>query len=586
MADSSPPCIILMRKVRQGVRVRLIGYFTSWMVAGLLVVFAAAGASPAVAQIRFAVTLPEAAADAPITGRLIVVAARRSADGAATAAEPRLTIGMNGPPAFGMDVAGLKPGATVTVDAKADGFPFGLDRLPAGDYRVQAVLVPYVRAKRADGHTIWVPTNDQRVIAPMFPGNPYSKPADVRLDPAAGAPVALTLTEKIGPIAREPDTPWIKRVRIPSKILSDFWGMPISIGAEVLLPKGFAEHPDVRYPAIYTYGHFGAPFNFDPDPKSDTEGARRGAADANVKTGYQFSKEWMGDKFPRMVAITLETPGPYFFESYALNSANNGPWGDAITKELMPYLEKTFRLIDQPYGRIVEGASTGGWEALALQLHYPDLFGGAWVFNPDPIDFTRYQLTDIYKEDNMFTLKVSEWNVQEKPFRRSREGHPLIDFRTLAALEAMLGSKGRSYYQLDIWQTTHSPVGADGYPVLLYDKKTGVINKDVVKYMREKGFDLSGYARDNWATLGPKLRGKLHFFAGEMDDFYLNLAVYRFQEMIGEVAGKDYPIRFEYGRPKKGHNWHHTDWAGVVREVADHVRKTAPEGARAEAWNY
>src|SRR3546814_1367249 len=111
---------------------------------------------------------------------------------------------MNGPPAFGMDVENLRPGTTVTLDAKSDGFPFGRDRLPAGDYSVQAILIPYTKAKRADGHTIWVPMNDQRVIAPMFPGNPYSKPADVRLDPAASAPVALTLTEKIGPIAREP----------------------------------------------------------------------------------------------------------------------------------------------------------------------------------------------------------------------------------------------------------------------------------------------------------------------------------------------------------------------------------------------
>src|SRR3546814_3549173 len=127
----------------------------------------------------------------------------------------------------------------------------------------------------------------------------------------------------------------------------------------------------------------------------------------------------------------------------------------------------------------------------------------------------------------MFTLKINDWITQEKPFRRSREGQPLIDLRTLAAFEGMLGSKGRSYYQLDIWQTTHGPVGPDGYPVLLYDKKTGAINKEVVRYMREHGFDLSGYARDNWATLGPKLRGKPHFFAGEMDDLYLNLAVDR-----------------------------------------------------------
>lgn len=521
-----------------------------------------------------------------MTGRLIVVATRRQTDGAPAKGEPRLMIGMNGPPAFGMDVENFRPGSTVNLDATSDGFPFGLERLPAGDYSVQAVLVPYKKAKRSDGHTIWVPMSDQRVIAPLFPGNSYSKTLDVRLDPAAATPVALALTETIAPIARDPDTPWIKRVRIKSKILSDFWGMPMYIGAEVLLPKDFAKHPDARYPAIYTFAHFGGSFNFDPDPASDSEGARRDAADANVKSGYQFAQEWMGDKFPRMVGITLETPSPYFLESYALNSANNGPWGDAITKELMPYLEKKFRLVNEPYGRIVEGASTGGWEALALQLHYPDLFGGAWIFNPDPIDFSRYQLTDIYKEDNMFTLKINDWITKEKPFRRTREGQPLVDLRTLAALEGMLGSKGRSYYQLGIWQATHGPVGADGYPVLLFDYKTGVINKQAVQYMREQGYDLSAFARDNWPKLGPKLRGKLHFFAGEMDDFYLNLAVYRFQDMIAEVAGKDYPIRFEFGRPKKGHNWHHTDWAGVVREVADHVQSNAPAGAPVEQWNY
>lgn len=555
--------------------------------AGFSLALAALAIAPSsVAQIRFSVTLPQAATEEPVTGRLIVVAARGGGTGAAAKSEPRETIGMNGPPAFGVDVENLRPGATITLDATSDGFPFSLDQLPAGDYRVQAVLIPYKKAKRADGHMIWVPMSDQRVFAPLFPGNPYSKPVDVRLDPAAKAPVALTLTETIGPIAREPDTPWIKRVRIKSKILSDFWGLPMYIGAEVLLPKDFGRHPDARYPAIYTFGHFGGSFNFDTDPASDSEAARRSAADANVETGYQFAKQWMGENFPRMAAITLETPGAYFVESYALNSANNGPWGDAITKELMPYLEKEFRLIDQPYGRIVEGASTGGWEALALQLHYPDYFGGAWIFNPDPVDFTRYQLTDIYKEDNMFTLQINDWITKEKPFRRSREGQPLVDLRTLAALEGMLGSKGRSYYQLGIWQATHGPVGADGYPVLLFDYKTGAINREVAEYMRANGYDLSGYLRDNWRALGPKLRGKLNFFAGEMDDFYLNLAVYRLQDMIAEVGGTDYPVRFEYGRPKKGHNWHHKDWAGVVREVADHVRKNAPAGAPVEQWNY
>ena len=538
-------------------------------------------AGPVGAEVNFAVTLP-AGAEGPVTGRLIVVVSRTESP------EPRLVIAINGPPAFGMDVEGLRPGAAAVVDGRADAYPVeNLAALPAGDYWAQAVLIKYTRVTRSDGHTIWVPIpNGPRSFSTMMAGNLYSRPVRLTVGADANQRVDLALTETIPVPPAEPDTQYMKRVRIRSEILSRFWGVPMYIGAEVLLPRGFEDHPNVRYPSVYTFGHFGGPFNFTTDPATNTPGAQANARDANVRTGYEFSQEWLGDNFPRFVAITLDHPSPYFIESYALNSANNGPYGDAITQELMPYLEREFRLIREPYARIAEGASTGGWEALAMQVHYPELFGGAWVFNPDPIDFTRYQLTDIYKEDNMFTLKINDWITQEKPFRRSREGHPLVDLRTLAALEGMLGSKGRSYYQLGIWQTTHGPVGPDGYPVMLYDYKTGVINKDVVKYMRENGFDLSGYARDNWATLGPKLRGKLNFFAGEMDDFYLNLAVYRFEEMIAEVAGKDYPIRFEYGRPKKGHNWHHTDWAGVVREVADQVRKNAPAGAPVEQWNY
>ena len=336
---------------------------------------AAGVSSPAAAEVTFAVTLPASEAG-PITGRLIVVAAKKAAP------EPRLAFGLNGPPAFGIDVEGLKPGETAVVGAKSDGYPFALGELPPGDYEVQALLVRYTQAKRADGHTIWVPFSDARATAPRFPGNLFSKPVRVRLDPANASPVTLSLTEKIPPAAPPADTPWIKQVRIKSRILSDFWGLPITIGAEVLLPKGFAENPNSRYPAIYTFGHFGGSFSFNTIRPAIHQALAPRRPTANLETGYQFAQKWMSDGFPRVVGISLVTPGPYFLESYALNSANNGPWGDAITKELIPHLEKTFRLIAEPYGRIVEGASTGGWEALALQLHYPDHFGGAWSSIP------------------------------------------------------------------------------------------------------------------------------------------------------------------------------------------------------------
>jgi hypothetical protein len=355
------------RRGRQPVVTKPLASLLFWIAAGLS---AAGFPSLAAAEVTFAVTLP-ATEQGRVTGRLIVVAAKKASP------EPRLAFGFNGPPAFGIDVEDLKPGETVVVGAKSDGYPFDLGELPPGEYEVQALLVRYTQAKRADGHTIWVPFSEARAQASRFPGNLFSKPARAKLDPASTTPVTLSLTEKIPAVAPPADTPWIKQVRIKSRILSDFWGLPITIGAEVLLPKGFAENPDARYPAIYTLGHFGGSFSFNTNPASDTPNARAAAADANLQTGYQFAQQWMGDGFPRVVGISLVTPGPYFLESYALNSANNGPWGDAIIKELIPHLEKTFRLIPEPYGRIVEGASTGGWEALALQLHYPDHFGGA-----------------------------------------------------------------------------------------------------------------------------------------------------------------------------------------------------------------
>jgi len=418
-----------------------------------------------------------------------------------------------------------------------------------------------------------------------LPGNLYSKVQKLTLDAAQPFAVPLELTQSIEPFVDEPDTQWLKTVRIKSEILSKFWGTPIYFGARVLLPRGFDDHPQARYPGIYVFGH-GTPFFFDTDPATNTERAIARARAANLQTGYEFYQTWIRDDFPRVVGICPIIPSPYNVESYAVNSANNGPWGDAITRELIPYLEKKFRLIAQPYARIVEGASTGGWEALATQLYYPQLFGGAWVFNPDSIDFSRYQRSDIYRDDNMFSVPTSPWTAAERPMKRDGEGQVLWTMRQLAQFEAMLGSRGRSHYQLDIWQATHGPTDADGYPALLFDKRTGAIDKNVVAYMREHGYDLTEYTRRNWRTLGPQLNGKLNFFAGEQDDFYLNLGVYNFQDMLREQQDPPAVARFEYGRPKKGHNWHLTDFSEMVREMAAHIRRTAPEGADAGQWNY
>ena len=535
----------------------------------------------AVSGPRFEVTFPRSLEPGPVTGRLIVAVSKQPEP------EPRLLLDLlRSPAAFAVDVDAVRAGTTMVIDSGAAAYPLeDLHALPRGEYYVQALLIRYTHVRRSDGHELWVPLSAAPVVAARFPGNLYSKVQKLTLDAAQPFAASIELTQTIEPFAEEPDTPWLKTVRIKSEMLSKFWGTPIYFGARVLLPRGFDDHPQARYPGIYVFGH-GTPFFFDTDPATNTERAIARARSANLQTGYEFYQTWIRDDFPRVVGISPIIPSPYNVESYAVNSANNGPWGDAITRELIPYLEKQFRLIAQPYARIVEGASTGGWEALATQLYYPQLFGGAWVFNPDSIDFSRYQRSDIYRDENMFSVPTSPWTAAERPMKRDGEGQVLWTMRQLAQFEAMLGSRGRSHYQLDIWQATHGPTDADGYPALLFDKRTGAIDKNVVAYMREHGYDLTEYTRRNWRTLGPQLNGKLNFFAGEQDDFFLNLGVYNFQDMLREQQDPPAVARFEYGRPKKGHNWHLTDFSEMVREMAAHIRRTAPEGADAGQWNY
>ena len=545
------------------------------------VILSAAQAAIAGEGVRFEVAMPAKLAEGSITGRLIVAVSTKENP------EPRQAIGLTGAAIYGVDVEQARPGAVTVVDGKAESYPLqSLRDLAPGDYFVQAVMIRYGEVHRSDGRTLWVPTQHQRNAFHMLPGNPYSKVEKLHVEAGGSTSVKLELTEVIPPAEPPKDTPWIRHVRIQSKLLTRFWGTPIYLSANVLVPKGFDEHPKARFPAVYAMSHGPEPYSFDPDPASNTEEQRKAAHANNVQSGYEFYQTWISEGYPRFVAIAMEQSSPYFLEAYSVDSANNGPYGQAITQELIPYLEKKFRLIPQPYARIVQGASTGGWESLAMQLHYPDYFGGAWVFNPDPIAFTHYQQMNIYEDENAFSVQMSPFQSTERPFRRTVEGQVTHTFRQLAQLEATMGSKGRSGYQLDGWQSVHGPVGPDGYSALLFDKRTGKIDRSVAEYMREHGYDLTEYARRHWPTLGPKLVGKLNFFSGEMDNFYLNLAVYDFQEMLKATADPHYEARFEFGRPKQGHSWHLNDFSQMIREMAEHVKKTAPADADTAQWNY
>ena len=522
----------------------------------------------------------------PVTGRVFVAIAREEVP------EPRLQVGdITGSPFFGVDVSALRPGDPVRIARSTPGYPvLALDSLPAGDYWVQAFLSVYSEFRRADGHTVWL--HDDQWEGQQLnraPGTLVSAPQRVHLDPRAGFKVRLELTRVLPPVVVPPDDEYVKREKIQSKLLTAFWGRPMYLGAVVLLPRGYAQHPDVRYPSVWWQTHFtlSAPFQFTREQALESEEARRARLERSQarETGYEFAQEWMSDSFPRLIAINLLHPTPYYDDSYAVNSANTGPYWDAIHTELMPYLEAKYRMIPRPYARVTTGGSTGGWVALALQVYHPDVFGGAWSFYPDPVDFHRYEIVDLYADLNAFTIARSPWVQQERPSERMPDGQVNFTIRQETRLNSVQGSRLRGGGDYANWQAIYGPTAEDGYPRPVWDEETGVIDHEVAEYWRAHDFDLTDYLKRNWSRVGPSLVGQLHVYNPEMDQFFLNLAVYRLEEFLRTAVPAPGAL-IVHGRPLKTHGWQPMSSAALVREMADHVAAHAPADEPPSRWRY
>ncbi|MBC7895615.1 MAG: hypothetical protein H7066_09380 [Cytophagaceae bacterium] len=536
----------------------------------------ALGATATAQAPRFEVTVDPATRAQPLTGRLVLAISKLPSP------EPRMLIAPQGAAIFAIDLEQLPAGTPALVDDKALGYPVALGSLPPGEYYAQAIVNVYEQVTRSDGKRLWLHMNDgTQEVMQIAPGNVYSAVQRIRV--GEGGTVSLRIDKVIPAASRPVDTEWVKRVRIQSRKLSAFWGRPIYFHATVLLPKGYREHPESRYPTVYTFGH-SVPFSFTPD-STRVRGVGLINPVTGVETGFDFYKSWNSDAFPRFIAVSFEQATPFFLDGYSVNSASNGPYGDAMVEEIIPELERQFRMIGTPWARLAEGASTGGWQTLALQLKYPDFFGGAWVLQPDPIDFRRYQLVDIYADTNAFVQPSTMFTSSERPFKRNAEGQVQWTLRQLSLFEEVLGTRGRSNYQLEGWEAIFGPLDADGYPRPLWNKLTGTIDREVALSYKAQGYDLREFAERHWATLGPRVAHKLHFFSGDMDDFYLNLAVYRFEAFLkGATPGKDVP--FTYGRPSRGHSWHAVTWAELVRQMATHVKRHAPAGETHRGWSY
>ncbi len=555
---------------------------------------------PPSTDLEFVLSYPDSAATGSQDGRLIVILSREEGQ------EPRFQVaaGPEGQQIFGIDVEAWAPETPAVIGDTVFGFPVvGLGLVPPGDYTVQAVLNRYETFTRSDGHTVKLPPDrGEGQQWNRKPGNLYSAPRRVTIDPGKGGKVELVLDQVIPEIAPPRDTDWVKHVRIRSDRLSDFWGRDVYLTAHVLLPWGFDNHPQARYPIAIFHGHFPADFGGwrtePPDPELECEYSARFDWECYNRTeqeyAYQLYQDWIGPGFPRMLVVEIQHPTPYYDDSYAVNSENNGPYGDAITYELIPYIEKEFRGIGEGWARFTYGGSTGGWEALAVQIFYPDDYNGSYGACPDPIDFRAYELVNIYEDSNAYAIDRN-WGTTYRPAHRDRLGHVSYTVQQENHMEAVLGSHGRSGGQWDIWQAVYSPVGRDGYPRPIFDKISGTMDPAVAEFWREN-YDLRYILERDWATLGPKLQGKLHIYVGDMDNYYLNDAVYLMEDFLENTANPYYGGEIEYGDGFE-HCWNgdpevpnaisrlrYVQMFG--RKWAAEVQRRAPAGADLTSWRY
>lgn len=547
---------------------------------------------------KFEISFPATLDKGPIDGRLLLLISTR------TEGEPRLQINedLNTQQVFGVDVDGWKASETKIVDQRAFGYPRrSLADVPPGEYTVQALLHRYETFKRADGHTVKLPMDrGEGQQWSRAPGNLYSTPKRMRIDGQSA--ISITLDKVIPPIEPPKDTKYIKHIKIQSERLTKFWGRPMHLGAHVLLPEGFDSHPEARYPLAIFHGHFTADFGGfreqPPDPNLKPEYSERfklaGYNRIVQEHAYQFYKDWTGPNFPRFLIIEIQHANPYYDDSYAVNSANLGPYGDAITYELIPEIEKRFRGIGKGWARFLYGGSTGGWEAMAAQVFYPDEYNGSWAACPDPIDFRAYTVVNIYEHENAYYAD-SPWKQIPRPGKRNYLGELSATVEDMNHMELALGTNSRSGGQWDIWQAVYSPVGSDGYPKPIWDKLTGKIDRKVAEYWREN-YDLGYILKRDWARIGPKLVGKINIYVGEADNYFLNNAVYLVEDFLKTTKNPAFGGEIDY-EPRAEHCWNgdHTRPNATSRlryhqffapKIVERILKSAPPGADLKSWRY
>ncbi len=547
----------------------------------------------------FEVSYDSSLAKEPFDGRLLVMISKDSMT------EPRFQINDSDQSAviIGIDVEDWEAEKQVFFSENTLAYPIEqLKDLEEGEYYVQALLHKYETFTLSNGHTVQLPMDQgEGQHWNISPQNLYSKPQKMSISKKGNAPLKIQITEEIPAIPPVEDSEYVKHIKIKSELLSDFWGRPMYLQANVLVPEGFDNNSKTQYPLMVFHGHFPKTiggFRTTPPtaPKQDTIFSSRfgitGYEYIQQKEAYDFYNHWISEDFPRFIVLEIQHQNPYYDDSYAVNSANLGPYGDAITYELIPHVEKLFNGVGEGWGRFLYGGSTGGWEALAAQVFYPKEYNGCFAACPDPIDFRAYTVVDIYKDKNAY---YNEGNFRKtlRPAMRDGKGHIKAQLQDVNRREYVLGNNSRSGDQWDIWQAVYSPVGDNGYPKPIWDKLTGEIDPEVANYWREN-YDLRYIMERDWDKIGKDLEGKVNIYCGDMDNYYLNNAVVLTETFLESTTNPYYDGEVDYGNNAE-HCWNgdqeNPNYISRLRyntmyleKIQERLKKTAPKKHNLKNW--
>ncbi len=544
--------------------------------------------------LQFAVSYPATLQSQGLQGRLYVILSVKDSP------QPRFQVNdsIRTAEIFGRQCRHWVPGRTLSVTNRAPGYPIARQQdIPPGQYYVQALFNVYTTFHRADGTVVRLPMDrGEGQQWNRKPGNLYSIPRRCYINPQSGGVIHLELTRRIPPLPRLHSTRYLRRFRLKSRLISRFWGRPMYISGMVLLPHGWYSHPSAHYPLILYESHFQRDFAI-PVPMKSRPAPPKPTGWAATQAAYEYRlyRDWKSGKLPHVLIMITNTPNPYYDDAYAVNSANIGPYGDAIVHEVIPFVENKYRGIGQPWARALYGYSTGGWEALALQIFYPGQFNGVWAACPDPVNFHAFMDVNLYRDKNAF-WRLGPFSRVPRPAARRTDGTVLTTMAREMLRERVLGSKGRSSRQFDAWQAVFSPEEKNGYPSAIWNPHTGKIHRAIAQYWRSH-YDLCHYLKSHWSAIGPMLKGKIHLTVGTMDTFYLNNAVRMLQTFLASTRHPHVGGSFEYG-PGRPHGW----WGGGanmttgmsaltaperdITAMVNHMLATAPPGADVHSWRY